>query len=202
VSLSLDKGSKRGHGQESAVTNGELALFCRQFGSLMHAKVNLLDILKALREQSDNPMMREIVDSVREDVEMGRTMATAFGRYPTIFSPFFISMVRQGELEGELDRIFNDLADHYETRLGPKVDSSKRRDQSGVFDLEGLASTFLWLFSWIFALTAVCLLAAALTWYGTDYYRALPGEPLPNIMIVVAVILLLGVLAIAAGRKR
>jgi hypothetical protein len=196
-----NKEPKRGRGsQESAVTNGELALFCRQFGSLMHAKVNLLDILKALREQSDNPMMREVVDSVRDDVEMGRSMATAFGRYPTIFSPFFISMVRQGELEGELDRIFNDLADHFETRLGTNVDTSKRRDQGSV-DLEGLASTALWLFSWIFALTAVCLLAGAITWYATEMH-AVPGAIVPNIMIVVAVILMVGVLAIAAGRRR
>ncbi|MBC7288840.1 MAG: type II secretion system F family protein [Armatimonadetes bacterium] len=198
----------RRHGQEAGtgrrhegeVTNAELATFCRQFASLMHAKVNILEIFDALREQSDNPYLREIIDSVRQDVEMGRSLATAFSRYPTVFSPFFISMVRQGELEGELDRIFDDLADHYETRLGSKVDATRRRD-APVYDWEAAASAFQWLFTWFVALVAVCLLASGLTWYATSL-EAIPGAPVPNAMLVVSVIMLLGVLVFTRGRKR
>ena len=185
---------------EGDVTNAELAVFCRQFASLMHAKVNILEIFDALREQTDNAYLREIIDSVRQDVEMGRSLATAFSRYPTVFSPFFISMVRQGELEGELDRIFDDLADHYETRMGAKVDATRRRD-APIYDWEAAASAFQWLFTWLVALLSVCLLAAGLTWYATSM-DAIPGQPIPNMMLVVAVIMLLGVLVFTRGRKR
>jgi hypothetical protein len=200
MALARQQPTERRKGREGEVTNAELAMFCRQFGSLMHAKINILDIFAALREQSDNPYLREIIDSVREDVEMGRSLATAFSRYPTVFSPFFISMVRQGELEGELDRIFNDLADHYETRLGTKVDATRRRD-APLFDWEAAASAFQWLFTWTVALAAVCLLAGGLTWYATSI-KALPGDPVPNIMLVVSAIMLLGVVVFTRGRKR
>ncbi len=186
--------------QDGEVTNADLALLCRQFGSLMHANVNILDIFRALREQTDNPYLREIIDSVREDVEMGRSLATAFSRYPKVFSPFFISMVRQGEVEGELDRIFNDLADHYETRLGSRVDATRRREAPS-YDWEAAASAFQWLFTWLVALTAVCMLAAGLVWYATAM-EAIPGDAFPNVLLIVSVIMLLGVLIFTRGRRR
>lgn len=192
--------SDRGRKPEGEVSNAELALLCRQFSSLIHANVNILDIFRALREQSDNPYLREIIGSVREDVEMGRSLATAFSRYPSVFSPFFISMVRQGEAEGELDRIFNDLADHFETRLGARVDARRRRD-APTYDWEAAASAFQWLFTWLVALAAVCLLAAGLVWYATSM-EAMPGETIPNVLVVVALIMLLGVLVFTRGRRR
>jgi hypothetical protein len=186
--------------ESTQVSNAELANFTRQFSSLLHAKVSLLDILSALREQSGNPLMREIVDSVQEDVENGRTLATAFSRYPAVFSPFFISMVRQGELEGELDQMLADLAGHYEGRLEATVDTTRRRDAGG-FDLETVASSFQWLFIWMTALTAACLVGAGLVWYATGS-RGLPGQPLPNALLLTGVILFLGVVVFALGRRK
>ena len=185
---------------EGEFGNQELAAFCRQFASLMHAEINILDIFETLREQGESAFTREIVDSVREDVEMGRTMATAFSRYPQTFSPFFVSMVRQGELEGELDRAFDNLADHFESRLEGGVDSRRRRE-AGAFDLETVASAFQWLFVWVAALAAFCALGAGLVWYATEV-GGLPGSALPNVLLLVGVILLLGVLVFSRGRRR
>ena len=196
--MAEDKSKKKQ--PEGEVTNAELALFCRQFASLMHARVNILDIFDALREQTDNPFLKEVIQSVRHDVEMGRSLATAFSRYPTVFSPFFISMIRQGELEGELDRILDDLADHYESRLTSRVDARRRRD-APLFDWEAAASAFQWMFTWFVALAAACALAAGLTWYATEM-QAIPGEPVPNILLVLSAILLLGVIVFTRGRKR
>ncbi len=186
--------------EKSEITNAQLAAFCRQFGSLMHAEINILDIFDTLREQSDSAFMREVVDSVREDVEMGRTLATAFSRYPQSFSPFFISMVRQGELEGELDRTFDLLADHFESRMEETVDAHRRRE-GGAFDLETVASVFQWLFIWLAALIALCALGAGFIWYATET-EAVPGETLPNVLLLVGLIMLLGVLVFSRGRKR
>lgn len=185
---------------EGQVTNAELATFCRQFATMMHAQINLLDIFDALREQTNNPLLREMVDSVREDAEMGRTLATAFSRYPQTFSPFFISMVRQGELEGDLDRLLGELADHYESRLGPGVDAQRRRE-AGAFDIEAVAAAFQWLFIWVTALLAFCAIGAGLVWYAT-IQGSLPGATVPNVLLLVGLIMLLGVLVFTRGRRR
>jgi len=185
---------------ETQVGNAEMAQFCRQFASLMHAQVSLLDIFDALREQTGSALLREVLDHVREDVEMGRTLATAFSRYPQIFSPFFISMIRQGELEGELDRILSDLATHFETRLEDGVDATRRRE-GGAFDVQSAASAFQWLFIWTIALVGFSALGAGLIYYATGP-KALPGEPLPNVAILIGVVMFLGVIVFSLGRRR
>jgi len=185
--------------QDSELTNAQLAAVCRQFASLMHAEINILDIFDTLREQSDSAFFQEVIDSVREDVEMGRTLATAFSRYPQTFSPFFISMVRQGELEGELDRTFDLLADHFESRMDDTVDAHRRREE-GAFDLETVAAAFQWLFIWLTALLAFSALGAGLVWYATA--PTLPGQAIPNILLLVGFIMLLGVIVFSRGRKR
>ncbi|MCE5217362.1 type II secretion system F family protein [bacterium] len=186
--------------EEMDVGNAEMAQFCRQFSSLMHAQVNIIDIFEALREQTGSALLREILDHVREDVEMGRTLATAFSRYPQVFSPFFISMIRQGELEGELDRILTDLATHFETRLEDGVDATRRRDTGG-FDLEGIASVFQWIFIWFSALLGFCAFGGGLVYYATDM-GAIPGRVPANIALFVGVIMFLGVLVFTRGRRR
>ena len=185
---------------EGEVGNAEMARFCRQFSSLMHAEINILDIFDALREQTDSGLLREVIDSVREDAEMGRTLATAFSRYPQTFSPFFISMIRQGELEGELDTVLGMLADHYESRLGTQVDTDRRRE-AGIFDVEAAAAVFQWILIWMVALLAFCALGAGLIWYATTE-ELIGGATVPNVLLLVGVIMLLGVLVLARGRRR
>ncbi|MFQ6099119.1 MAG: type II secretion system F family protein, partial [Armatimonadota bacterium] len=123
----------------SDISNAEMALFCRQFGSLVHAEVNILQVLESLKAQTEKPYFREVIDSIRRDLEMGRPLATAFSRYPQSFSPFFISMVRQGELEGELDKAFMMLAEHFETRMGARVEADRTKE-AGVFDIQSAMS--------------------------------------------------------------
>lgn len=185
---------------EGQVSNADMAVFCRQFSSLMHAQVNILDIFEALREQTGSALMREILDHVRQDVEMGRTLATSFSRYPQVFSPFFLSMIRQGELEGELDRVLEDLATHFGTRVDDEIDATERRDRAG-FDLEAVASAFQWLYIWTAALLGFCAVGSGLIYYGTGQ-GALPGQAGANIAIFVGVVMFLGVIVFSLGRRR
>jgi len=182
------------------VTNSEIATMCRQFSSLVHAEINILEILEALRAQTSNAYLREILDSVREDLEMGRTLATAFSRYPQTFSPFFISMVRQGELEGELDTLLAELATHYESRLDDTPDAARRRG-AGLFDIESAASLIRWMLTWVAALLAACALGAGALIYAHQLESA-RGSLAANILILTAVIILLGVVILARGKRR
>ena len=174
-----------------SITNAEMALFCRQFGSLLHADINILEVLDTLRSQVDKAYLREVLDTVRRDIEMGRTLATAFSRYPQTFSPFFVSMMRQGELEGELDQVLMTLAEHFESRLGEHLDS-RRTGDAGAFDLESILSALRYIFIWSFAfLSAICICAAAV-WIAVNA-GAFRGDWLaPGILLVTGGILLLG----------
>lgn len=186
------------------VTNADLAMVCRQFATLTKADINILEILETLRAQTQNAFLREILEQVQEDVEMGHTLATSFSRYPNTFSPFFITMIREGELEGELDRAFDDLADHFETRMGETPDP-RRPARAPIFDWEAAASAFQWIFIWTTALLGVCALGAGLIWYATPGDGGgpgLPGDPLPNVLIFIGIVMGLGVLLFTRGRRR
>lgn len=189
--------------KESKVTNAELGAICRQFATLMKADINILDILETLRAQTTNAFLREVLDQVQQDVEMGHTLATSFSRYPNTFSPFFITMIREGELEGEMDRVFDDLAEHFDSRLSDSPDA-RRPARAGLFDWEAAASAFQWIFIWLCALAAACAIGAGLIWYATagpENGVGLPGDRIPNILIFVGIILGLGVLLFTRGRR-
>ncbi|HEY3396863.1 MAG TPA: type II secretion system F family protein [Armatimonadota bacterium] len=182
------------------ISNAEMANMCRQFATLLTAQVNILEIFSALREGTDNQFLREALYSVQDAVEMGRSLATAFSRYPGAFSPFFISMLRQGELEGELDKVMEELAQHFESRVVADVDAYRRPEQ-GSYDLESVAANFQWAFNWLVGLMATVFLGAGLVYYATAD-SILPGQVAPNMIIWVGVVLLLGIVVFAAGRRR
>jgi hypothetical protein len=185
---------------DQTISNAEMATMCRQFATLMAAQVNILDIFGALREGTENRFLVEVLHSVQEAVEMGRSLATAFSRYPQAFSPFFISMLRQGELEGELDRVLEELASHYETRLAVEMDTT-RRPEAGATDLQTVASLFQWFFIWIVGLISAAFLGSGIIYYAT-VEKALPGNAAANILLLVGLVLLLGVVVFAWGRRR
>lgn len=197
--LSTSNRRKAEQGKSDAgVSNAELAVLCRQFASLMHAKVNILDIFRALKEQTDNPYLRQIIDTVREDVEMGRSLAAALSRYPDVFSPFFISMVRQGEQEGELDVILSDLANHYE--MAGESSAPLRATDSATMAWRAAVDSLQALFMWLAFLVGLCLLAAGLTWYATTL-QELPGETLPNVLLAASAVMLIGGLVLMVRRR-
>lgn len=186
--------------ESSEIGNVELASFCQQFGTLMQAEVNLLEGLEALKSQSTTPMLKEIIDSIRSDVEMGRTLATAFSRYPTVFSPFFVSMVRHAEMEGELDETFLNLADHFSSRLDSGVDAGRRREASA-FDWESALNVVRWMMCWTSLLLGAMAVAVAALFYAT-MAGAYQGPMFVFLaLLVVGVIFLLGAIVFATRRR-
>jgi len=107
---------------------------------------------------------------------------------------------RKGELEGELDRVLEELANHYETRLTTEVEVA-RRPGAGATDLQTVASLFQWVFIWVVGLVAAAFLGSGIIYYAT-LYEALPGSAAANILLLIGVVLLLGVVVFAWGRRR
>jgi len=105
------------------VTPAELALVSRQMSTLLGAGVPVVEALAAIGEQSDRPVVTQVLSHVRDQVTQGTPLADAFAEYPTVFPELYVGMVRAGEAAGALDLVLERLATYTEaqTRLTAKM---------------------------------------------------------------------------------
>ncbi|MBX9811203.1 MAG: type II secretion system F family protein [Burkholderiales bacterium] len=96
------------------VTNLDILLFSRQMHTLLKAGVPMARALAGLQESATNEEFKAILGRVREGLESGRDLSASLQREAPVFSPFFISMVRTGEMTGKLEEIFLELFNHLE----------------------------------------------------------------------------------------
>ncbi len=93
------------------VERRELITICRQIGTMMEVGVDFLRLTRSLREQTDNPRLLELYDQLEHDMRMGENMADAIAKAPDVFSPFAVSLIRQGEARGDIEGAWHRLAD-------------------------------------------------------------------------------------------
>ena len=110
------------------VEHMDVLLFSRQIHTLLRAGVPIMRALAGLQESSTNPAMRDVLQNVREGLDSGRELSMALGRHPEVFSPFYLSMVRVGEMTGRLEEVFIRLFDHlaFERFMQEQVKSALR----------------------------------------------------------------------------
>jgi len=96
------------------VTDTDIVQFSRQMHSLTKAGVPLLSALHGLSQSTKNKTLAEAIKNITVSLEAGRDLATSFSEQPTIFSLFYVSMIRIGETTGKLDEIFIQLARYLE----------------------------------------------------------------------------------------
>ena len=99
------------------ITMEDTLVLTRQFYTLQKAGVPILRSLAGLEASTSHPGIVSLLQDVRASLDQGRELATAFGRHPGVFSPFFIAMTRVGELTGRLTEVFQRLAEHLEFEL-------------------------------------------------------------------------------------
>jgi type IV pilus assembly protein PilC len=92
------------------VKQKDIAVFSRQFATMINAGLSLIRALHILEEQTENEKLRETARSVRTDVERGSSLAQALGRHPKVFNRLFVAMVKAGEAGGVLDSVLLNLA--------------------------------------------------------------------------------------------
>ncbi len=91
-----------------------LAIFTRQFSTMIDAGLPLVQCLITLAEQSDSRALREVISRAARDVESGSTLAEALRRHPKAFDDLFTSMVEVGESGGILDVVLQRLSVYIE----------------------------------------------------------------------------------------
>jgi len=89
----------------------KLAFATRQLATLVNAGMPLVETLKAVSEQTDDPILKSTFSRVSESVNEGATMANAMKEYPNVFPRLFTNMVASGEASGSLDLVLVRLAD-------------------------------------------------------------------------------------------
>jgi type IV pilus assembly protein PilC len=112
--------------REPKVKLKDLAIFSRQFATMINSGLSLLRTLNILSEQTENPTLAKTVGLLRDDIERGSSLSAAMSKYPKIFSTLFVSMVKAGETGGQLDTVLNRVADGMEAdyKLRQKVKSA------------------------------------------------------------------------------
>ena len=99
---------------EKKVTSMDVQLFSRQMYTLLKAGVPIMRGLAGLQESAVSPAFGRVIKDVRESLDAGRELSSAMARHPKVFSSFYLSMVRVGEMTGRLDEVFLRLFDHLE----------------------------------------------------------------------------------------
>lgn len=99
---------------EKKVTSMDVQLFSRQMYTLLKAGVPIMRGLAGLQESAVSPAFGRVIKDVRESLDAGRELSAAMARHPAVFTPFYLSMVRVGEMTGRLDDVFLRLFDHLE----------------------------------------------------------------------------------------
>ncbi|CAN5558458.1 type II secretion system F family protein [soil metagenome] len=112
--------------REPKVKLKDLAIFSRQFATMINAGLSLLRTLNILSEQTENPTLAKTIGLLRDDIERGSSLSATMSKFPKVFSKLFVSMVKAGETGGQLDVVLNRVADGLEAdyKLRQKVKSA------------------------------------------------------------------------------
>ena len=100
--------------QRPNIPDEEILLFSRQMHTLLKAGVPIMRALAGLEESSVNARFKEVLRSLRENLDSGREMSAALQRQDGVFTQFYVNMVKVGEMTGMLDQVFLRLFHHLE----------------------------------------------------------------------------------------
>ncbi|MBZ0122010.1 MAG: type II secretion system F family protein [Sandaracinaceae bacterium] len=131
----------------SPVSDQELVVFTRQFGTMIDAGLPLVQCLEILSGQGGNKELSKVLKDIKGNVEQGATFSDSLKRHPKIFDDLYVNLVAAGELGGILDTILNRLSVYIEKRV-----KLKRQVKSAL------------VYPTVIGLVAITVLVVLLTW--------------------------------------
>lgn len=104
----------------------DMAVFCRQFVSILRAGVSVASVLAMLGQQTGNKKLRAAIREMQADVEKGESLAASMRRHPKIFPAILVNMVAAGEASGNLEESFRQMELYFDRskRTKSKVTSA------------------------------------------------------------------------------
>ena len=98
----------------SSVTPKDLLLFYRQLSTLVGAKIPIAPSLRTIHAQTENAQLRIVVTEVAADVEDGMSISESFAKHENVFTTLAVSMIRAGEVSGNLQGAIDFVAESAE----------------------------------------------------------------------------------------
>ncbi len=92
----------------------ELALFCRQFHTMLNAGINILECLDVLKDQVSDERFKSAIVKLNESIQLGSMLSAAMRQHPAIFPQILSSMAEVGEMSGTLADSMGRIADYFD----------------------------------------------------------------------------------------
>ncbi|MBI4067992.1 type II secretion system F family protein [Candidatus Kaiserbacteria bacterium] len=96
----------------SGINHRDVVLLSRQVTTLFEAQVSALRSFRLLASEARTPQLGEKLSMIADDIQSGSSISVALAKHPTMFSPFYVNLVKAGEEAGKLDETFSFLADY------------------------------------------------------------------------------------------
>lgn len=103
----------------------DMAIFCRQFLSILRAGVPISQVLTMLNQQTQNKKLAAAIHQMQVDIEKGDTLAAAMGKHEKIFPNMLVNMVAAGEESGNLEESFRQMEIYFDKAKRTKASVSK-----------------------------------------------------------------------------
>ncbi len=125
-SSKTDKAKRKKAASKGRVSTEDLSMMTRQLATLLKANIPLVDTLSAVKDQVENPNLKEALTDIRNQVNEGKPLFKSMAKYPKFFSKIYVYMCEAGEKSGTLDSILMRLAEFAEAQdeLNKKVKSA------------------------------------------------------------------------------
>lgn len=107
-------GKPRKQVKKASAKKGELEVFTRQLSTMLSAGIPMLESLEILADQAESPGFTFCLESVVEDIRNGSDLSKAMEPHTKVFSDIYVSMIRAGEVSGQIDVILVRLAEYLE----------------------------------------------------------------------------------------
>lgn len=105
---------KRSTRSGKAIKPKDIAIFTRQFATMMKAGVPLLQTFDIVGRGNPNPSVTKLLSDIRAEVETGTSLSSAFHKYPKYFNALYCNLIEAGETAGILEALLDRLATYME----------------------------------------------------------------------------------------
>ena len=90
-------------GGKKKVKVEDILIFSKQFATMVKAGLPILQVLAMLRDQMENPGIKDIIEDIRKSLEGGMNLSRCFEKYPEHFDNVYVNLIKAGEASGKLD---------------------------------------------------------------------------------------------------
>src|SRR5215218_6399801 len=98
----------------------DVQTFTSQLAVMIRAGISIRAAIEGIADQVENPKFKKILVQMKKDVESGKQFSDALMRYPKVFSPLYINMVKASELSGGFSKMLDKIA----TYLAQQIETS------------------------------------------------------------------------------